>query len=364
MTDKFEKIKSIVQKIFNLDTQKIIFIYTPPKVGSTTLVTSLRVSLGKTCNVIHVHDDVMLNILTGINDVTINDIIYYLAEQGKEVYVIDVYRTPIERKISEFFEKIALYHFNNSEVNVSNYKVERVIERFNNLFPYLALGDHYFEKYNIAEPIAFDFIKKYTIQEMNKIKFIKIRLCDSDNWGNILTEILQTEIVKINDYQTDNKLIGELYKKFKDYYKLPPNFLDLIKSCKYFNFYYSEEERNKYLEYWQNKVCNEFLPYTVDEYNFYTKLSLENQYNSEIQINHYIDNGCVCDSCQKKRLYILIKAKRGEDINEKIIHDEVVKKVLERRIERRIERVKKVIEVINKKPIKFKKNQFLINNIT
>ena len=32
---------------------------------------------------------------------------------GKNVYVIDVYRSPIECKISTFFEKVGVYHFNN-----------------------------------------------------------------------------------------------------------------------------------------------------------------------------------------------------------------------------------------------------------
>ena len=34
--------------------------------------------------------------------------------------------------------------------------------RFNKLFPHLAQGDHYFDKYNISEPLPFDFNKKYT----------------------------------------------------------------------------------------------------------------------------------------------------------------------------------------------------------
>jgi hypothetical protein len=38
------------------------------------------------------------------------------------VYVIDVYRSPIERKMSEFFEKIADMHFNTTEENLNNYK--------------------------------------------------------------------------------------------------------------------------------------------------------------------------------------------------------------------------------------------------
>jgi hypothetical protein len=359
MEEKIYRIKEAVQKIFKLDMKKIIFIYTPPKVGSTTLVTSLRVSLGKSCNVIHIHDDIMLNVLSGINNVTVNEIINYLAKQGKDVYVIDVYRTPIERKMSEFFEKISPYHFNNSEDNISKYNMNRIIDRFNKLFPHLALGEHYFDKYDIKEPVPFDFEKKYTIQEINKIKFVKIRLCDSSMWGQILSKILKIEIIIINDYQTDNKSIGAFYKKFKEDYKLPENYIELIKNCKYFNFYYSEQERNKYLETWQKKTIEKFTPYSDIEYNFYLKLYLENQYINDIQLDHYIDNGCYCKLCNKKRREIFFKAKKGEKIIEKLIHYDIISTEIDNRNN-------KLVEVLKKKIAskKFQPKHFSINNIS
>lgn len=363
MTDKFEKVKECVQKIFNLDTPKIIFIYTPPKVGSTTLVTSLRVSLGKSYNVIHIHDDIMLNVLTGITNISVNDIINYTSQIGKEVYVIDIYRTPVERKISAFFEKISNFHFNNTEENVGKYKIQKVISRFNKLFPHLETGDHYFEKYDIENPIPFDFEKKYTVQEKNNIKYIKLRLCDSDIWSGILTQIFNTPIVIINDYQTDNKLVGDLYKKFKTEYMLPDNFFDLIKNCKYINFYYSEKERNNYFDIWKNKLCDSFRPFSDEEYKFYVNLSLENQYINDIQLNHYIDNGCFCNLCNNKRREIFIRSQNGEVITEKIIHTEVINNV----IERRNNKIKKFTEIINthiikgKSNRKFKEKQFTIN---
>ena len=90
------KIIDSINKLFVTSSNNYIFIYTPPKVGSTTLVTSLRVSLNKSYNIIHIHDETMLNVMTGINDVKINDIIKFLSKQGKNVYVIDVYRTPVD----------------------------------------------------------------------------------------------------------------------------------------------------------------------------------------------------------------------------------------------------------------------------
>ena len=353
-----EKIAEAINKIFLHDAQNYIFIYTPPKVGSTTLVTSLRVSLGKSFNVIHIHDDLMLKVLSGINDVTVNDIISFIANKGKNIFVIDVYRTPIERKMSEFFEKISPYHFNNTEDNISKYNLQRITNRFNKLFPHLALGDHYFNKYNIAEPLPFDFYKKYTIQEINNVKYIKIRLRDSNNWGAILSTVLKNDVVIINDYLTERKKIGVLYDKFKAEYKIPSNYINLIKECKYFNFYYSESERNIYLNEWKRKECEAFIPYTNAEYNFYVSLYLENQYINDIQTEHYIDNGCYCNLCKNKRNEVFIKAKRGEIITEKIVHIELVNEKTQKRNVKLMELIKKKINEKKISSVKFKPKQF------
>ncbi len=319
--------EEVINKLFNSQNQNYIFIYTPPKVGSTTLVSSLRISLGNTFNVIHIHDDIMLSVLTGVNNVTVNEIINYVSQKGKNVYVIDVYRTPIERKMSEYFEKLSPYHFNNLEENINNYSIKRITDRFNKLFPHLGNGDHYFDKFDIANPTYFDFDKKYTIQILNNIKYIKLRLDDSKIWSHILSTIFQKKIVLINDYQTNNKKsIGDLYRRFKDEYKIPVNFLQLVKDCKYFNFYFSDEERKQYIDVWENKIVNEFTPYSIDEYKFYVNIYLENQYINDIQTEHYIDNGCLCVYCTKTRKNIFDRAKNGETHFEKIIHREVVNK--------------------------------------
>jgi len=349
-----------VNKIFKTDSKNYIFIYTAPKVGSTTLVSSLRISLGINYNILHIHDDIMLNVLTGINNVTINEIINFLSLQGKNVWVIDVYRSPIERKISEFFEKISPYHFNNSEENIKKYSIHRISNRFNNLFPHLGLGDHYIDKYGLSDPIKFDFEKKYTIQNENNINYIKLRLCDSKKWSSILTQVFGKEIFIINDYQGENKYTGDLYKKFKEEYRLPLNYLDLIINCKYFNYYYSEEERNIYLNEWKTKLYEPWRPYTEDEYKLYVNIYLENQYISDIQINHYIDNGCFCNLCSKKRSELLEKARVGETVFERIVHNEVVNKEFDNRRNKLINFVNVINEKKKTQNKKFNRNQFAI----
>ena len=349
--NKLSEIKEANDKIFGCllkDTEiynNIIFIYTPPKVGSTTLVSSIRISASHKFSIIHIHDEIMLNFFTGINSVRINEIIQYNSYIGKNVFVIDIYRTPIERKFSEFFEKISPYHFNNSEENINNYSVKRVTDRFNKVFPYLALGDHFIEKFNILIPESFDNINNFLLIKNNNINYIKLRLKDSDKWGKILSQILCTEIIIISDYETNNKIIGKLYSKFKNDYKIPSNFFEMIKNDKYLQFYYSEQERNSYLNLWASKLSEPVLSYTESEYLFYVNLNLENQIYNDVQFEHYIDNGCLCKGCSSKRANIFEKAKKGIIIKEKINHTEVVNEI----IDNKNKLITKIINKINDK---------------
>jgi hypothetical protein len=364
--DKLEILKEANNKLFNSHTNStIVFIYTPPKVGSTTLVTSLRISAGNILTVIHIHDEVMLEVLTGVHNVSIIDIIKYNAYIGKKVYVIDVYRTPIERKMSEYFEGLGQYHFNNTEENINSYHVSRIINRFNNLFPYLSDIDYYQDKYGLDLPEKFDFEKKYLIHERDNITYIKLRLKDSNEWKQILQSIFGIEIVIISDYKTENKTISELYKKFKNEYVLPSNLLELIRNCKYLNYYYNTEEKEEYLNLWTQKTTADFIPYTEQEYAFYIKLCSENKFYNTVQREHYIYNGCLCGFCQIKRNNIFIQAKNGETNFVKIIHsDAVIEHVnnINLNIVNKVNTVNKLIHKINNNN-KNKNKSALKNNL-
>lgn len=324
--DNLDIIKEANDKLFNsqkeknINLDKIIFVYTPPKVGSTSLVSSIRLSAANKFCVIHLHDEIMLKVFTGIEKVSINDIIAYNAFIGKTVFVIDIYRTPIERKISEYFEKLSAYHFNNSEENLNRYNVDLVIKRFNKLFPYLGNGDHYFEKFNIPVPGKFNFNKKFSLQLINGVFYLKLRLRDFSEWGNILTKILQTRIVMIEDYKTENKKIGDLYKMFLFKYKIPSNYLDIISNDKYLNYYYSPQEKGEYINRWSVKKTDNENPYSENEFKLYMEISLENSVYDIIQGDHYADSGCLCNKCSVKRSELFNKLLRGEKITERINH--------------------------------------------
>ena len=359
--------------------RNIVFIYSPPKVGSTTLVSSIRLSAAHKFTVHHIHNEIMLKVLYNITNITVLEIIKYNNFLGKRVYVFDIFRSPIEQKMSSYFENIDTFHFNSpNDVINTTYDVSRVIKRFNKLFPHLPTNDHYKTNYGImATPSSFNFIgaerviehgtlvkfseKKYLLQDIDGIKYIKLRLKDSSDWSKMLSEILETEILIVNDYETDKKPIKDMYSKFKTAYRIPLNLYKMIENCESLKYYYSAEERQMYLDTWRSKICpEEFTTYTADEFKFYTELTLDNQYMTEIQREHYIDMGCVCLGCSAKRKKMFIQLKNGGQINEKINHEAA-------KIEYLKDNIKKapiIIRKIGRPPNKYKAKSILTNTFS
>jgi hypothetical protein len=319
--------------INNNANKKLIFVYTPPKVGSTSIVSSLRIFGSAMFNIIHIHDEEMLRILSNISGVTVNEIIQFNRHLGRDVYVIDVYRSPIERKISAYFEKVGVYHFNTSDETVNTYNVDKVINRFNKIFPHIANGDHYMDVYNIPFQ-TFDFDKKYLLQEYHGIKYIKLRLKDAACWSDILTNIFSTKICAIKDYESINKPIKDLYTQFKEQYKIPSNFLSELMNCRYLNYYYSPSEIQEYIGQWINKSTVAFIPYTENEYKMYEELTNENAHLDYIQVNHYMDEGCLCKACFIKRQQMASQIIQGQPMTERLVHSEAKNELMAKRVEK------------------------------
>lgn len=322
-SDYSNKLLIINQKL-GLDNNKpIIFVYSPPKVGSTSLITTFRIFLINCYNIIHIHDEEMLKVLTNIDNININELIYFNKYLNKNIYVFDIYRSPIERKISTFFEKVGNYHFNISDNVVNNYNINKVIKRFNDIFLHIGNGDYFFEKYNINIPNNFDFIKNYLYIEQNGIKYIKLRLKDSSNWSSILSNIFNKEIIVVSDYESSKKVIKELYNNFNNNYKIPENYLEIIKNDKYLNYYYNENEIKEYINNWNLKKNSNYFGFNEENYKVYENIIIENTNYNIIQhsSSHYLDEGCMCKGCNIKRIEIIDKLKKGLNID-KIIHSE------------------------------------------
>jgi hypothetical protein len=360
-------LEEINNKLFtNINqTNKIIFIYTKPKVGSTSLVTSLRLFASNQFVILHIHDEEMLKVICNLDsniNITINEIIEYNKSLGKEIYVINVYRSPIERKISSFFEKIGSYHFNNTDEKVNNYQLDRVIKRFNAIFPYIANGDNLLDCYNIVnKPLRFNSQTKYNLIIENGVKYINLRLKDSNKWSEILTNLLGVEIHVVKDYESNNKIIKDLYQRFKNEYRIPLNLLELVANDNCLDYYYNYQEKHQYINEWREKSTDiQVIPMTESEYKLYEEITIENSHLDCIQSNHYLDDGCICKACNIKREkvcnYIKNNIENIDNLNNnqiKVLHEDASTELT---IEK-INRINKINRAISQLPNKYNKGR-------
>ena len=333
---KIELYKRVNRQIY-LDTriQNLIFVYCPPKVGSTSLVSSLRLSLNDTFTITHVHDETMMRIVSGIENITIQEIIEYNAYINKNVFVIDIYREPLERKMSEYFGKLSAYHFNTTDKNISTYSIDRIIERFNLIFPHIANEDHFHEKYNICDTeknTQFDFEKKHIcVKQKNNLLYLKLRLRDASMWPEILEQYIGKKIIMIRDYERNKLPLANLYNIFKQKYKIPGNFINIIEQDQQFQTYLSPHEQNHYLTSLRCKHTDPYTSLSNDEYIIYHKITDANQSRLDIETDHYFDEGCRCHDCNKMRNYTVMRLKNNQPPLVKIIHREV-KEYIQRNI--------------------------------
>ena len=241
------------EKLNNLD----IFVYCGGKCGSSTLHTTFKNNGYKSYQI---HDNNYFKFLcnTFKKDInkTIFDVIDFNVKDSKNIYIIDSYRTPIERKISSFFQNIGK--------NISNYSektVEELISIFNENFLYELEEYHSIDEvikhYGLSTFTDFDFKNKYNIAKKDNITFIKMRFSEIAEWSDILSIIFEKMIVLYNKNLTSNKSINKLYNEFKEKYKVPEKYLNVyLLNDKNFKIYNSVEEQTKYIDYWNNKLIN------------------------------------------------------------------------------------------------------------
>lgn len=226
---------------------KKIFIYCGGKCGSGTLE---KTFINNGFNTIRLHNnsEFKKNYNSNIN-------IYKIIKNNsidKKIYIIDSYRTPIERKISSFFENISKHvpDYNlidiKSLINIFNNKYLKNIEEYHSI-------NEVMSHFNVPLFNEFNFEKKYNILEKDNIIFIKLRFKNIDEWSNILSKIFNRDIILHNHNLSINKEIFNLYNKFKEEYKVPISYLFNIDKDREFKIFTSKNEKIEYLKYWINK---------------------------------------------------------------------------------------------------------------
>jgi hypothetical protein len=228
-----------------------VFVFCSGKCGGTTLANTFSKN-GYTTT--HLHG---LKCKGNFNsNIDVNKSIETLdnsCKQYKNVYIIDSYRTPIERKISSFFQ-----HIKTHIPNYTDLSVQEIISWFNNNLLYnietYESINQILNYYNIPLFDRFNFDKKYNITKKDNKIFIKLLFKDINNWDKILSEIFEKPIIIHNSNLTENKPINDLYVKFKNEYKVPKDYIiNYLPKDKEFKIYNTEKNQKAYIEDWLKK---------------------------------------------------------------------------------------------------------------
>ena len=217
-----------------------VFIFCGGKCGGVTLSRTMEQSGYRVC---HLHKfNGKGRYKSNIDITNVYDIIEQSCKTFKKVYFIDAYRTPIERKISSFFQNIQVRCPNYDSLSVSELITKfntRFLEKLDNYHPMNMLLAYY----KLPAITSFDFSKQYNVIKHGNKVFVKLLFKDINNWGARLSDIL-------------NKPIGTIYSKFLRRYKVPASYLNVILSDPTFKIYNSAQDQAEYHDKWTLKSTN------------------------------------------------------------------------------------------------------------
>jgi len=230
------------------DTMKItIFVICGGKCGSSTLTCSFNKN-GYVA--IHAHSNDEFLVTQNKQEYYLS--IYELIEQNKQIhkniYIIDSYRDPIERKLSSYFQHVGK-DGNNMNVNYHSDKINKKIFFLETYHPL----NHILEYFGLEKFNDFDHDKKYKMIKHENIHFIKIRFEDINKWKNIFESILGKSIKIVPANVSSTKSYSASYDKVKNAYKININHLKVFAECPEFKIYKTDAERKQYIEKWKLK---------------------------------------------------------------------------------------------------------------
>jgi len=223
-----------------------IFILCGGKSGSSSLYSSF---IKNNYNTLKIHGK--LDYIEQFNEDKLYETIN-ISSAKKPVFIIDVYRTPIERKISSFFQNIDSYL-----PNWQCKSIEQLITKFNNKYLYELEEYHSineaFDYYDIPYFKEFDFKKKFNLFKKNNLIFIKLLYKNINEWHHILRVIFNKQFIITKDNMSSYKNYYKTYQHFLLMYKIPKKYLNILTKDREFLIYNTLEDQVSYFEYWNSK---------------------------------------------------------------------------------------------------------------
>ena len=269
---------------------EIIFIYQMGKVGSKTVLNSLKTTnLDIPIHHIHSFEKIRLDDAEKILKrefqvdhnprTTLWDSYFYRnkldqLQKSKNLKIITLVRDPVARNFSHFFNwpNMIIRKKNDkfyAESPVYNYKeildegsedilISTFINKMNNHSRILEWFDMEIKKYFNIDVYATEFPKDrgYEIYNRGNVSVLLIKLEKLNEIAEVaFREFLGVDVIKIkNQNLGENKEYSSVYKRFKECVKLPESYLDLMYKSKFALHFYSNEEISSFRKRWSRAL--------------------------------------------------------------------------------------------------------------
>jgi hypothetical protein len=254
---------SIKEKVNTwIKNDEIILVYTMGKVGSSTLVNSIReigqleiqphsLVMNKRGTYFVKPDRKLFGIIRDTYKTTtlrIKTSIWKMLTKKKSIKVITLVREPISRNISAFFEQSHYITHNINELNEK--EINDLFWKYANHHAPLNWFDDEIKKvFNIDvynKPLN---KKKFQRYKEKNVDLLVLRLEDLKSQENIIADFLSApNFTLVNANVGDNKIYADKYRSFKKNLVVSSSYKDKMYNSKYMKHFYSEEEIQEFYE--------------------------------------------------------------------------------------------------------------------
>uniref|UniRef100_A0A6C0BDL1 Prolyl 4-hydroxylase alpha subunit Fe(2+) 2OG dioxygenase domain-containing protein n=1 Tax=viral metagenome TaxID=1070528 RepID=A0A6C0BDL1_9ZZZZ len=296
-----------------------VIIYCGGKCASSSLKKTFTLKNYKT---IHLHSDANYKerfprLIKNTGKKTVKDLIK--IQSKKNVYIIDVYRDPIERLISSFFQNIVNHISSDYQKYDRNILMNFIFKNIR-LEDYHPLDDDFPEFFN-----SFDLSLDYKVVKYNNLTFIKLKFSSIEKWSEILSNIIGEEIKMEKDNLSSDKEYKEYYQNFRENIQIPKSLLDYFINLETFKRYNSLEEIEKYTQKWKLQTINDDVFFEKLKCSNFVNLPKNFDWRAYILLNPEISH-CYNSEHDVKYYYELFGHKDFPYFNnEKIIHNKMIK---------------------------------------
>ena len=246
------------------NAQPPILVFTMAKVGSLSVYHSLKKSGLE--SVFHIHS---------LNEQEVQASIDFCAEHGiypdsrspvfllnkalknnkRKFKIISLFRNPIERNISAFFDAFKIY----MGVTPTNYGgdmqalVKAFHQKVNHSYAVNWYDTHFLEGTGLdVYQTPFNTEKKYTVLENNRVEVILIdsQMDDSKKERLIADFLGLSHFALQNVNLTSQAKHAQLYSNFKAHIRFDKTYINQQLDSKYFNHFFTEEDKKGLIERW------------------------------------------------------------------------------------------------------------------